>query len=286
MSDNRSENITVISSKKRWFALNLKETFAYRDLIWLFVKRTFSAKYKQTLLGPLWVIINPLLTTIVFTVVFGNIAGLPTDGAPKFLFYMCGNVVWNYFSSCLSSASGTFVNNAYIFSKVYFPRLVTPVSDTLINLITALIQFAIFIGFQLYYIAVGAVSPNYHLIPLALLLVLQMSLLSVGLGAIISAVTTKYRDLLMLVSFGLQLWLYATPIAYSSELVLTHMPKLYKLFMFNPMTSVIEAFRYIFLGTGQIPVFYLSLSAVFSVLVFIIGIMVFNRVEKTFADTI
>ena len=281
-----SDVITTVTPKRKLIELNLAQTLRYKDLIFLFVKNDFITRYKQMLLGPLWAVIQPLLTTVVFTVVFGNIAGLPTDGAPKFMFYMCGNVLWNYFSNCLIGASNTFSANAYLFSKVYFPRLVAPLSTAIGNMINSGIQFLIFIGFLIYYIVTGGVHPQYAYLWLAVLLVFQVTLLGMGIGLILSALTIKYRDLKMLISFGVQLWLYATPIAYATSLVQEKIPSLYGVYMLNPMASVCEAMRYIFLGTGSISVKYLLISAGMSVLLFLAGIIMFNRTEKTFTDKI
>lgn len=280
------DEVTVVTPKKKLFELKLAETFRYRELIALFVKNDFKTRYKQMLLGPLWAVIQPLLTTVVFTVVFGNIAGLPTDGAPKFMFYMCGNVLWNYFSSCLIGASNSFSGNAYLFSKVYFPRLVAPISTALGNMINAAIQFLIFLGFLIYFIISGGVHPSYGLLWLPILLVLQVTMLGMGIGLVLSALTVKYRDLRMLISFGVQLWLYATPIAYASSLVKEKIPKLFGLYMLNPMAGVCEAMRKVFLGVGNISVKYLCISFCISVAFFILGIAMFNRAEKTFTDKI
>ena len=281
-----NESITTITPKKKIFDLNLKETFKYKDLISLLVTRTFKARYKQMLLGPIWAVIQPLLTTIVFTVVFGKIANLPTDGAPQFMFYMCGNVIWSYFSTCLTGASNVFTENAYVFSKVYFPRLVSPIANALGNMINFLIQSVIFFGFLSFYVIKGTVTPTYQLIPLSILLVLEVTLLSMGIGTLLASLTVKYRDLKMLISFGVQLWLYGTPIAYSSVLVKDKLPSLYNLYMLNPMAPVVEAMRKIFLGSGNISYKYLLISALVSVLFSLVGIAVFNRTEKTFADKI
>ena len=285
MSEQRKP-VTVISSKRKRFELNLAETFRYKDLVFLFVKRNFVTRYKQMLLGPLWAVIQPLLTTVVFTVVFGNIAGLPTDGAPKFMFYMCGNVLWNYFAACLNGNADVFNANAYLFSKVYFSRLVAPFANILSNIINSGIQFVIFAAFLIYYICTGGIHPEYHLLWLFPLLIVQTSLLSLGVGLLLASVTIKYRDLRMLISFGVQLWLYGTPIAYASSLVQEKMPQLYHVYMLNPMAPVVEAFRNIFLGVGSISIKYLLISFAVSIFLCFIGIIVFNRAEKTFTDKI
>ena len=212
---------TVIRPRKGWFDMDLKGLIRYRDLILLMVKRNFTVLYKQTVLGPAWVVIQPLMTTLVFTVVFGNIAGLPTDGMPKFLFYMAGSIMWTYFSSCLTTTSSTFITNRTLFGKVYFPRLCLPISTVITQLINFLVQFVLFIGFVVYYALQPdpVVTPNWALILLTPLMLVQLGILGLGFGVIISALTTKYRDLQMLVTFGVHLWMYATPVTYSTSLI-------------------------------------------------------------------
>ena len=272
-----------ILPKRALLELNVKEIWDYKDLILLFVKRTFVSQYKQTILGPAWAIIQPLLTTLVFTVVFGGIAGLPTDGIPSFLFYMSGTICWNYFSTNLTVTSTTFVSNAAIFGKVYFPRLVIPISTVITNLISFSIQLCMFLAFWIVYIINGySIHPNGYVLLLPLLLI-QMAMLSLGVGIIVSALTTKYRDLAMLVSFGVQLWMYATPVAYSSVLI---PEKWIGLYMLNPMTPIIETFRYGFLGAGTIDFKYSLISWGVTLLVLFIGVVLFNKVEKTFMDTV
>lgn len=272
-----------ILPKRALLELNVKEIWDYKDLILLFVKRTFVSQYKQTILGPAWAIIQPLLTTLVFTVVFGGIAGLPTDGIPSFLFYMSGTICWNYFSTNLTVTSTTFVSNAAIFGKVYFPRLVIPISTVITNLISFSIQLCMFLVFWIVYIINGySIHPNGYVLLLPLLLI-QMAMLSLGVGIIVSALTTKYRDLAMLVSFGVQLWMYATPVAYSSVLI---PEKWLGLYMLNPMTPIIETFRYGFLGAGTIDFKYSLISWGVTLFVLFIGVVLFNKVEKTFMDTV
>lgn len=279
---NNSYQVEIVP-KRGLFEIDLKEIWNYRDLIFLFVKRTFVSQYKQTILGPAWAVIQPLLTTIVFTVVFGGLAGLPTDGVPGFLFYMCGTICWNYFSSNITVTSNTFVSNAAIFGKVYFPRLVLPISTVITNLISFSIQLITFLIFwAVYWLKRTAVNPNWFLFMLPLLL-LQMAMLSLGFGIIISALTTKYRDLTMLVGFGVQLWMYATPVAYSSSLI---PPKWLGLYMLNPMTPIIEMFRCGFLGTGSVNMSYYLISWFLTLLILVIGVLLFNKVEKTFMDTV
>lgn len=274
---------TVITPKRAWFDLNLKELLRYQDLIVLFVRRTFVSQYKQTVLGPAWAIIQPLLTTVVLTVVFGNIAGLAPAGVPSFAFYLCGSIAWGYFSACLTATSTTFTSNAAILGKVYFPRLVMPISTVLSQLISFAVQFLFFLLFLIYYIATGAnVHPNGWIL-LTPVLLLHLALLSLGVGIIISALTTKYRDLAMVVSFGVQLWMYATPVAYDLTLIPDQFLGLY---MLNPVTPVITMFRYAFLGVGEPHLVAYGISWIVTLAVLLLGVMLFNRVEKTFMDTV
>ena len=285
MPNNEASNSyqVEILPKRGLLEIDLKEIWNYRDLIFLFVKRTFVSQYKQTILGPAWAVIQPLLTTIVFTVVFGGLAGLPTDGVPGFLFYMCGTICWNYFSSNITVTSNTFVTNAAIFGKVYFPRLVLPISTVITNLISFSIQLITFLIFWAVYLCKGnLIFPNGFVLMLPLLL-LQIAMLSLGFGIIISALTTKYRDLTMLVGFGVQLWMYATPVAYSSSMI---PEKWLGLYMLNPMTPIIEMFRCGFLGTGVVNVSYYLISWFVTLLILVSGVLLFNKVEKTFMDTV
>lgn len=273
----------VIKPKNKLFDLNLKEVFKYKDLILLFVQRNFKTRYKQTVLGPLWFIIQPLFTTIVQTFVFGNIAGLPTDGIPQFLFYMGGNVPWAYFVSCFVGTSNTFTGNARIFGKVYFPRLVTPISTVLTGMLNFLTQFIMFLGFIVYFAVRGS---NIHITWVAVLtplIILQMAMLGMGFGIIISSMTTKYRDLQIFVGFGVSAWMYATPIIYSAS---TLSPKLYRLIMLNPVAPLVELMRYGWLGSGTTPFVFWGISWITTFIVLFIGIVIFNKVEKTFMDTV
>jgi len=244
--------------------------------------------YKQTILGPAWVIIQPLLTTLVFTVVFGNLAGLPTDGVPKFLFYMAGNVMWHFFAQCLTTTSETFVKNSKLFGKVYFPRLVMPFSTVLTEMINFAVQFALFIVFVVIYAARpdSGVAPNWQLILLTPLLLIQLGLLGLGFGIIIAALTTKYRDLAMLVSFGVHLWMYATPVTYSSSMIADKFPQLMGLYMLNPITPVIELFRAAYLGVAEYSLHYNLVSLGVTLLVLALGVILFSHTEKTFMDTV
>ncbi len=274
---------TVIKPKTGWRDINLKELWQYRDLIYLFVKRNFATRYKQTVLGPLWIIISPLFSTVISTFVFGTIAEIPSDGVPYFLFYMCGNTAWTYFANCLNQTSATFVGNAGIFGKVYFPRLVSPISTVITGLLDFGIQLLMFVGFLIYYIVSGAaVQPNLWIL-ICPLLIAQMAALGLGFGIIISSLTTKYRDLTVLVSFGVSLWMYITPIIYSTSSLSPKMAAFCKL---NPMAPVIETFRYAFLGTGELPLMYLAISMIVTVVVLAIGVVLFSKVEKTFMDTV
>ena len=274
---------TVITSKRGLFDVNVRELLRYRDLIFMFVKRNFIANYKQTVLGPAWALIQPLLTTVVFTVVFGSLAKLPTDGVPPFLFYMCGNVAWGYFSGCLTQTASTFTANAAVMGKVYFPRLVMPISSVLSNLISFSIQFLFLLCFLVYYSFLNhVVYVNWHILYLPLLL-LNMALLGLGCGVIISSLTTKYRDLAMLVGFGVHLWMYATPVVYTIDMVPARWRTLY---LCNPMAIVIESFRNMFFGSSSLTSQDILLSWGITLLIALAGILLFNRVEKTFMDTI
>ncbi len=278
-----NDEITYVSSKQKWFSVNLKEIWKYRDLIILFVKRDLTTNYKQTVLGPLWIIINPLLSTTVFTVIFGVIAGIPTDGTPQFLFYMSGNILWNFFSSCLNRASGTFLGNARLFGKVYFPRLVMPISAILYNLINFLLQTAVYVILVIVYSLIGAnVHPNL-LIILAPFLVLQTALLGTGMGLIISSITTKYRDLNVLVSFGVSLLMYITPVVYP----ISRVPENFRwLMLLNPVAPIVETYRCAFLGSGSFEWQFLLISLAVTLALLFWGVIVFNKVEKNFIDTV
>ncbi len=273
----------VVSAKKRVFDFNIKELWKYKDLIALFVRRNFVSAYKQTILGPIWAIIQPLLTTVVYTVIFGNLAGLAPSGIPSFLFYFCASIAWGYFSSCLTSTASTFTANAGILGKVYFPRLVMPISTVFSQLISFFIQFVFFIAFLIIFIITNAnVSPNLFIL-LTPLLLLHMAALGLGVGVIISALTTKYRDLVMVVGFGVQLWMYATPVAYDLSII---PEKFMSIYMLNPVTPIITMFRYAFLGYGEPQWGYYGISCIVTLIVLFIGILIFNRVEKTFMDTV
>lgn len=273
----------TIEPQSSLFTLNLKDVWRYRDLLVLFVKRDFISFYKQTILGPLWFFIQPLFTTIIFTFIFGNLAGISTDGLPQPLFYMAGITAWNYFADCLTKTSTVFKDNANIFGKVYFPRLIMPLSIVASNLVRFLVQLLLFVIMIVYYAVKGA---NFHItwaIGLFPFLVLLMALLGLGLGLIITALTTKYRDLAFLITFGVQLMMYATTVIYP----LSAAPAKYKhLIELNPMTGIIETFRYGFLGQGELTLQSIGYSTLFTFISLILGVVIFNKTEKTFVDTI
>lgn len=274
----------VIRPVSGWFDIHLGELWRYRDLIMLFVRRDFVAVYKQTVLGPLWYLIQPIMTTLVFTVIFGQVAKIPTDGIPPVLFYLAGTVVWRYFSDCLTKTSNTFVGNAHIFGKVYFPRLTVPMSVVISNLIAFAIQLLLFLGFWLYFLAADSgVRPQPGYLLLMPLLVLQMAALGLGCGIIVSSLTTKYRDLAQLVAFGVQLWMYATPIVYPMSVI---PGKWQWLAALNPMAPVVETFRYAFLGAGTVNAAHLVISLISTAVILFVGIVLFSRIEKSFMDTV
>ena len=267
--------------------INLKEVWKYRDLLWMFVKRDFTAQYKQTILGPLWHFIQPLFTTIVFLVVFTNIAKISTDGVPPVLFYMSGITIWNYFSSCLNATSNTFVANAGIFGKVYFPRLVIPLSTVMSNIVKFGIQFLLLLAAMLWY-RLSSTSLNlsqplstFILIPAIILI---MAGLGLGLGIIISSMTTKYRELTVLIGFAVQLLMYATPVVYPLSTITSD--KLRFWITLNPLTPLVEAFRYAMLGVGSFDTASFGYSIGFMVITLFIGLLIFSKVEKTFMDTV
>lgn len=279
----QNSDITVVSAKRGLFNLNLKELWKYRDLVILFVKRDLKNVYKQTVLGPLWIVINPFLSTFVFTVIFGIIANISTDGIPQFLFYMSGNILWSFFSSCFNRASSTFLSNARIFGKVYFPRFVMPLSGIIYNSITFLVQFVMFAILLAVYALTGAnVHPNLIVLALPIMLI-HIAFLGTGTGLIISSLTTKYRDLNVLVSFGLTLWMYLTPVVYP----VSQIPESFRFIMLlNPVAPIMETFRYAFLGSGSFEWFFLLISAAVTAVLLILGMIVFNQVEKNFIDTV
>ncbi|MBN1304024.1 MAG: ABC transporter permease [Anaerolineales bacterium] len=273
----------TIEPQRGLFDLQLKELWRYRDLVMLFVRRDFVSVYKQTILGPLWFLIQPLLTTITFTIIFGQIARLPTDGLPQFLFYLSGTVVWSYFADCLNKTSNTFVANYNLFGKVYFPRLAVPVSILISSLITFVIQLLLFVAFMIFFILSGSeIRPNLWLLFFPVL-ILMMAGLGLGFGIIISSLTTKYRDLRFLVTFGVQLLMYATPVIYP----VSSIPDRFRwIIQANPMTPIVETFRYAFLGAGTVAIGQLLYSFGFMLVVVFLGVIIFNRVEQNFMDTV
>ena len=289
MEQNQQQWTTIIKPRTGWFDIDLKELWQYRDLVVMFVKRSFATLYKQTILGPAWILINPLLTTVIFTVVFGGIAGLAESGVPSFLFYMAGNAIWSFFASCITGTANTFVTNAGLFGKVYFPRLTMPISQVVTSFINLLIQMLMFFCFWVWFYffgqEYGTVQMNLWVLalPAVLLLVMVMGL---GVGIIVSSLTTKYRDLAIVVSFGVQLWMYATPVVYSMSEIAAGSPRLLVLMRLNPMTEPVQVFRYALLGCGEVSPAWLLYSAVVALVTLAAGVVLFSRVEKTFMDTV
>ena len=275
---------THISSKHRLLELNLKEVWQYRDLIWLFTKRTFVVTYKQTILGPAWIFLNPLISSIIYAFVFGGIAGIGTDGVPSILFYLAGNAIWSYFASCVTKNASTFTANAGVFGKVYFPRLTMPISNVMSSAIQFGVQMLLVLGFLLVYVITGQVHPNWGAWLLVPVVLLHLGILGLGCGIIISSLTTKYRDLAILVTFGVQLWMYITPVVYPMSQLGEGLMK--TVLMINPVTAPVELFRYAVLGQGAVMPEYLILSGAVSVAVLLVGIIIFNKVEKTFMDAV
>ena len=275
---------TIIKPKGKLFEIDFKEIWRYRDLLVMFIKRDIVTQYKQTILGPTWYFIQPALTTIMYMVVFGGIAGISTDGLPQPLFYLAGIVLWQYFSECLNKTSATFTQNQHIFGKVYFPRLISPLSNVLSNLVRMSIQFLLFLIVYVYYVAVGVdVMPNVYALLLPLLIVMLAGL-SLGFGMIISSMTTKYRDLTILFTFIVQLWMYATPVIYPLSTISNE--KIRMLMGINPLTSIFEAFKYGMLGVGQFSWGGLGYSFGFMVVLLLVGVVVFNKVQRSFMDTV
>ena len=274
------------SPAKGWARVDFAELWRYKDLIWLFVKRDFTVMYKQTILGPAWVLINPLLSAAMYTVMFGVIAKLPTDGVPQALFYLAGTALWGFFAACINRVSATFTANSAIFSKVYFPRLTMPISTMLSALINFVLQFIMFFALLLFYVAKGQVHPNWALMPLTVLLLAQVGLLGVGCGIIVSSLTTRYRDLMVVVTFGVQLWMYGTPVVYPLSMIEGMNHILHVAMICNPMTAPMESFRYIFFGSGQVTLQLWVVSLVWTVVLLALGLSLFSKVEKTFVDTV
>ena len=280
----QNQYYTHVSSDHKLLNLNLKEVWQYRDLIYLFTKRNFTVSYKQTILGPAWIFITPLFSSIVHAFVFGGIAGIETDGIPTLLFYLCSNAVWGFFANCLTTNANTFTENAYVFGKVYFPRLTTPISNVLTAIIRFGIQMLLVLMFMIWFLIQGTVHPNWLswiMLPVELL---HLGILGMGFGIIISSMTTRYRDLTILVDFGVSLWMYATPIVYPLSTLADGWMK--NILLINPVTSAVEMIRYAVLGQGTIHLGYYGLSWLITILVAFFGIMIFNKVERTFMDTV
>ena len=275
---------THITSKHKWYNLNLKEVWQYRDLIWLFTQRNFVVKYKQTILGPAWIFLNPLISSIIYAFVFGGIAGIGTDGVPSILFYLAGNAIWTYFSTCVTQNAGTFTSNAAVFGKVYFPRLTMPASNVLSSMLQFGVQMILVLAFLMYYVFTGVVGINWGAWLLLPIVLLHLGLLGLGCGIIISSLTTKYRDLAIVVTFGVQLWMYITPIVYPISQLSDGLMK--TVLMINPVTAPVELFRYAVLGAGSVMPGYLAVSGCMTIVVLLLGILIFNKVEKTFMDTV
>jgi lipopolysaccharide transport system permease protein len=283
MKEEEEEWSLVIEPNTGLFNLHLDDLWRYRDLIYMFVKREYVSQYKQTILGPIWFLVQPVLTTITYIIIFGGIAKIPTDGLPQPLFYMSGILMWNYFSSCLNKTSDTFIANANIFGKVYFPRLTVPIATVISGLISYFIQLVLFVAVYIYYYWNGAlIQPNAYILLLPYLIFL-MAILGLALGIIISSLTTKYRDLKFLVAFGVQLFMYATPVIYPLSVL---SDKYKPLVLMNPMTSIMETFRFAVLGVGEFSWGALGYSTVFTTVVLAFGIVLFNRIEKSFMDTV
>jgi len=279
----KEKDVVTIDSKNNAFSVNFNELIKYKDLIYLLVSRDFKVFYKQTILGPFWYILQPLLNSSIFTIIFGKIASLPTDNIPPFIFYMCGTIMWSYFSSCTLSVSQVFLTNRDLFSKVYFPRLVSPISTILINLLQFFIQFFILICFILYFHLMGIqFNFDYKLLLLPLLL-LQLGIISIGFGCLFASMTYKYKDLSILLSFGMQLWMFITPVIYPLSMVNKKYILLYSL---NPVSSVIENFRYILFGNVNFNLLLTLSSIIFSFIILFFGLYTFNKVQKNFMDTI
>lgn len=274
---------THIKSKNGWFDIDIKELWQYKDLIWLFFKRNYSTKYKQTILGPLWLVLSPLITVTLYSVVFGGLGKLSTDGVPHFVFYLCSNALWTFFATCLNQTSSTFTANAGIMGKVYFPRLVMPISSVLTGMLDLVIQLGILIVVMIGYAVTGyrfALGPTLLCAPV---LILQTGMLGLGFGIIVASLTTKYRDLVVLVGFGVSLWMYASPVVYTIGLI----PEKYlSLYMINPMSPIMECWRNAVIGSGAFYWGYWAMSWAFTLAVLLLGVILFSHIEKTFMDTV
>ncbi len=284
VTTNAEQYHTHISSEHKLLDLNLKEVWKYRDLIVLFTKRNFSVRYKQTILGPAWLFLNPFLTSVMHSIVFGGIAGISTNGVPQLLFHLTGSAIWGFYSACLVNNASTFTANARVFGKVYFPRLTTPISNVLSNAIQFGIQMIMVFIFLIYYYFNGAVTPNWAWFFLIPVILIELGIMGMGIGIIISSMTTKYRDLSVLVGFGVSLWMYGTPVVYPLSTI--GAGTIRSLVMLNPVTAPIELFRFIVLGQGVVMKENLIYSGIFTIVVALVGIIVFNKVERTFMDTV
>lgn len=287
MHKNQTWDVVVKADNKK-IDFSLKQLYACKDLIFLLVRRTFVAQYKQTILGPAWAIIQPFFTTVVFSVFFGSVAGLGAAGVPNFIFYLCGTIIWTLFANCLTNTADTFIGNSAILGKVYFPRMVMPISTAISQFIAFFIQFGFMLIFLVYYLIIKAnVVPNWYILMTPILLI-QMALLGMGFGIIISSLTTKYRDLKMVVGFGVSLWSYCSPVAYDmfGRNILMPGGDFYNLYMLNPVTPIINIFRYAYLGTGSVDWLFYGISWITTIIVVVIGVVMFSKVEKTFMDTV
>lgn len=282
MSEPQQQWTETIESRHSLFDLKLSEVWRYRDLVYMFVKRDFISGFKQTILGPIWFFINPIFTTVVYLVVFGNIANLSTDGAPKILFYLAGVTLWNYFSSCLTGTSNVFTGNAAIFGKVYFPRLVMPLTIVISNLMRFGVQMGLFLAVFIYYYIIGEVQPNLWILATPFLIVL-MAAFALGMGMIFSSLTTKYRDVQMLLGFGVSLFMYVTPVIYPLSAL---PPKFKAIAAYNPLSGIFECFKYAWLGVGEFSAGMLVISSFIIFALLAIGTVIFNKVEKGFMDTV
>ncbi len=286
MKNTKNSYEIIIQPKRSWFYIDWQGLLHYRDLLWILVWRDFIARYKQTILGPLWYILQPLITTVVFTIFFNGVAKIPTDSLPPTLFYLCGLLVWNYFSQCVNSTSNSLISHAHLFEKVYFPRLIVPLASVLSNLFAFAIQLFTFLGFYFYFKffspATLYIKPNIFLIFLPLLL-LEVALFALGVGLWVSALTTKYRDLHFLMGFITQLWMYATPVIYPVSVIPPHWRFILAL---NPIAAIIDLYRYAFFGTAYLSYKYLILSIGTTIFVLASGLFIFSKVERTFVDTI
>ena len=283
--ENRNQMYHIhITSTHKWYELKLKEVWQYRDLIWLFTKRNFALRYKQTVLGPAWLFLTPIISSFIYAFVFGGIAGIGTDGIPQMLFYLSGTALWSFFAGCITRNASTFTSNAGVFGKVYFPRLTVPISNMLTSVLEYGIQFLLILAFLVFYLFKGDVQPNYVFWLLIPLILLHLGTMGLGVGIVISSLTTKYRDLSIIVGFGVQLWMYVTPVVYPLSEADGGFFRI--VLLINPVTAPVELYRYALLGKGEFLPYSMIWSIVFTILVLLFGVVVFNKVEKTFMDTV